>query len=185
MAVATLPGRLESLDDRKPSTKAWRRHSLASALVRAAIVGLPILMAVIAGLLVGSSFGGQGIGSDIERAAVAFVASVVAFGVIERVARRLLPLTALLKLSLVFPDQAPSRFSVALRSSSVKRLQEWAHESHEQDSNAALAEKVVTLAAALNNHDRRTRGHSERSRAIAELIARQIGLSEEEVNEVR
>src|SRR4051812_19566695 len=39
--------------------------------------------------------------------------------VVDRVCRRLLPLAALLKLSLVFPDEAPSRFQVAMRSGSV------------------------------------------------------------------
>ena len=64
-------------------------------------------------------------------------------------------------------------------------MQQWARTTQHDDGVAALAEKVVTLATALNTHDRRTRGHSERSRAMAELIALEMGLPEPEVNEVR
>ena len=42
----------------------------------------------------------------------------------DRAARRLLPLAALLQLSLVFPDQAPSRFQAALGSGRVGQLEE-------------------------------------------------------------
>jgi hypothetical protein len=117
--------------------------------------------------------------------ALGAVASIVAFAVVERLARRFLPLAALLRLSLVFPDCAPSRFSVAMRATSVKKLQRWAEEAHGDDEIPALAEKVVTLASALNAHDRRTRGHSERSRAMADLIAEELQLSPAEANEVR
>src|SRR5476651_57719 len=44
-------------------------------------------------------------------------ATVVLLGV-DRLARRLLPLAALLKLSLAFPDETPSRLKTALRSGS-------------------------------------------------------------------
>src|ERR1051325_11443293 len=43
--------------------------------------------------------------------------------VVDRIARRLLPLVALLKLSLVFPDQTPSRFKTAIRAGSTKSLE--------------------------------------------------------------
>src|SRR5688572_6541837 len=39
-----------------------------------------------------------------------------------RASRRLLPLAALFRLSLIFPDQAPSRLRVALRSGTVRQL---------------------------------------------------------------
>ena len=43
---------------------------------------------------------------------------------VDRAARRLLPLAALLQLSLVFPDQAPSRFKAAMESGRVGQLRE-------------------------------------------------------------
>src|SRR6185503_7010233 len=40
----------------------------------------------------------------------------------DRVLRRLLPLTALLKMTLIFPDNAPSRFRLAMRTGTTKQL---------------------------------------------------------------
>jgi hypothetical protein len=163
----------------------WRAHPLASVTLRSIIVVIPLAIATVIGLLIGGSIGGNTMQADVTRVLVAGVVSLITFVITEHVSRRFLPLSMLLKLSLVFPDQAPSRFTVALRSSSVKKLQQWAKSAQVDEGPAALAEKVVTLATALNSHDRRTRGHSDRSRAMAELIGAEMGLTPEELNEVR
>ena len=167
------------------SARQWKRRSVLALLLRTAIVLTPLAVSIVLGLIAGSSIDGDGISAELVRVGVAGVVSVLAFVLMERLGRRFLPLAMLLKLTLVFPDYAPSRFAVALRSTSVKKLQEWARATQHDDGPAALIEKVVTLAAALNTHDRRTRGHSDRSRAMAELIAVEMGLPETEVNEVR
>ncbi|MDA8147710.1 MAG: hypothetical protein M0Z93_02890 [Actinomycetota bacterium] len=141
-------------------------------LLRTGVVAVPLVVSGIVGVLVGLSIAGAGLGSMLLRLVLAGVASLCAFVGIERLARRFLPLATLLQLSLWFPDQAPSRFSVARRSSSVRKLQAWARTGDREDREEGLhelAEKAVTLATALNTHDRRTRGHSERTRAIADL----------------
>ena len=51
------------------------------------------------------------------------VIATVVLRVVDRQARRLLPLATLLRLSLVFPDQAPSRFSLALKSGTGRALE--------------------------------------------------------------
>ena len=51
--------------------------------------------------------------------ALASTAVMVAF---DRAARRLLPLATLLTLTLAFPDQAPSRFKIAMRSGTTLQL---------------------------------------------------------------
>jgi hypothetical protein len=163
----------------------WQRHSVLALMLRTAIVLTPLAVAFVLGSIAGSSINGDGISAELVSVGVAGVVSVLAFVLLERLGRRFLPLAMLLKLTLVFPDQAPSRFAVALRSTSVKKLQQWARSTQHDEGLAALMEKVVTLAAALNTHDRRTRGHSDRSRAMAELIAVEMGLPETEVNEVR
>jgi len=170
---------------RAGSVGCWRRHAVASVLLRSAIVAVPLVVSSIAGLMVGLSIGGVGLGSILLRLVLAGVTSLFAFVAIERLARRFLPLAMLLKLSLLFPDQAPSRFSVALRSSSVRKLQAWARTAHEANGLCELTEKVVTLATALNTHDRRTRGHSERTRAMADLIGAELRLPEDEMHAVR
>jgi hypothetical protein len=115
------------------------------------------------------------------------VATIVVVG-IERVTRRLAPLAALLKLSLAFPDRAPSRFSVALRSGTVRQLQS-RYEAVKRDGLGATpteaAHTVVELIGALNAHDRLTRGHCERVRAYTALIAEELKLPEDEVDRLR
>jgi hypothetical protein len=71
--------------------------------------------------------------------------------------RRLLPLGALLELSLVFPDEAPSRFRLALHSGTVDSLEErlsLMKAAHEATSAQQAAEILIRLAAALDVHDR-------------------------------
>ena len=43
--------------------------------------------------------------------------------IVDRLARRLLPMAVLLKVSLVFPDRVPSRWSVAMRAGTTRQLQ--------------------------------------------------------------
>jgi hypothetical protein len=101
--------------------------------------------------------------------------------VIDRFTRRLLPLATLLSLSLAFPDRAPSKFAVALRAGSPRRLQHRISELRTDglgsDAGQAAA-KALELVAALSMHDRRTRGHTERVRAYADLIAEELELPE-------
>jgi hypothetical protein len=80
--------------------------------------------------------------------------------------RRLLPLGALLGLSLVFPDEAPSRFRIALRAGTVESLEERLHRASEAPTAQESAEILLLLVAALDTHDPLTRGHAERVRAL-------------------
>ena len=120
-------------------------------------------------------------------AGITAAATLVLVGA-DRAARRVLPLALLYRLSLVFPDRAPSRFSVAFRSASTRHLERWLQEAHDAgkaDDVARAAETVLTLAAALNIHDRQTRGHSERVRAFTDLIAEELHLSDDDRNHLR
>lgn len=114
-------------------------------------------------------------------AAVLGTSTVVLLGV-DRLARRALPLAALLRLTLVFPDRAPSRISVAMRSRNLRSLRAWAGEASTGGATdqpaGERATAVLALAAALNAHDRRTRGHSERVRVLSLLVAEELHLSD-------
>lgn len=110
------------------------------------------------------------------------VAATAVLWATDRVLRRLLPLVALFRLSLVFPDRAPSRFKVALKSGTVRQLQ--------RDVDAGklravtpqdAAEQLLALAAALSAHDRLTRGHTERVRAYSVMIGEEMGLDDREL----
>lgn len=169
----------------RPSGIEWPAHRVAAGFLRSALAALPLPISAGVGVIVGWTVTGDTALDIVGRVGAAGIASVVAFVLVEWVGRRLLPLAVLLRLSLVFPDSAPSRFALALRSTSVRRLREWAMTNQDRLGEQALAEKVLTLASALNFHDRRTRGHSERTRALAELVIDELRLSETEANEVR
>jgi len=113
--------------------------------------------------------------------------SALVVGVVARQLERLLPLVALLRLSLAFPDRLPSRTRLALRAGSVRRLQAQAAElaAHGEVEASEAAETVLVLAAGLNSHDRRTRGHCERVRALSEVIADELRLSPQDHDYLR
>jgi hypothetical protein len=105
--------------------------------------------------------------------------------VVERVSRRFLPLAALLQLCLVFPDRRPSRLLLVLRAGSVRSAERLLAAPGSDPEAADAAAHVLQLVAALNRHDRITRGHCERVRAYADLIARELDLSLEDTDRLR
>jgi putative nucleotidyltransferase with HDIG domain len=114
--------------------------------------------------------------------------SALVVALVERQCRRLLPLATLLKLSMVFPDKAPSRFGVALRAGTVKNLEERVAEvrAHGVDSEPArAATQILELVGAMGVHDRATRGHAERVRAYADLLGAELDLSEDDRDRLR
>ena len=119
------------------------------------------------------------------------VAQVVVFGANHLVVR-LLPISMLLRMSLAFPDKAPSRVGTALRSGNVEKLrrslQDDAGDDAGDGSSTALDDAIVealALVRALNVHDRGTRGHSERVRAYSEVLGEELGLNAEERERLR
>jgi hypothetical protein len=118
--------------------------------------------------------------------AIAAVTTVVMRGV-DTAMRKLLPLAALLDLTLMFPDQAPSRLKVALRASSTSEIETLLKRYRETGANdpAMAAERLLELVGALSQHDRLTRGHSERVRAYTQMIGKEMGLSGEELDRLR
>jgi putative nucleotidyltransferase with HDIG domain len=108
--------------------------------------------------------------------------------VVERWGRRLLPLVMLLKLSMLFPDRAPSRFAVAREAGSVRHLRSRLAALDADpgaDRETWSAERILALAMALQAHDRRTRGHSERVRVFTDLLAEEMKLPPEDRDRLR
>jgi putative nucleotidyltransferase with HDIG domain len=108
--------------------------------------------------------------------------------VVGRILRRLVPLTVLLKLTMIFPDRAPSRFAMARRVGSVRNLEERVRNARKHgldDDPSRAAETILELVAALSAHDRRTRGHSERVRAFADLLADALHLTQDDRDRLR
>ncbi|MEO1064248.1 MAG: HD domain-containing phosphohydrolase [Actinomycetota bacterium] len=165
----------------EPDPQRWGRRPVAALAVRIAAFGIPVALAWTAVRLLGDLFlrpaGWVGAGIWLLQAIV--VATVVS-ALTDRLTRRLLPLATLLGLSLAFPDRAPSRFGVALRSGSTRRLRDRLDElaAGKVDDHGEAAARALELVTALGQHDRLTRGHTERVRAHADVIAEELGLSE-------
>ena len=161
----------------------WRARPLLAAGLKVAVVAVPVLGSLVAAWAVSSLLPtGTGTGRWGYRAIIVGAALIAAM-LSERVARRLLPMTALLKLSLLFPDQAPSRLKVARRATSTQRLSQLA--AHRRGDAMNAASTILELLAALASHDKRTRGHAERVRVYTDLLAEQLRLSRDDQDRLR
>jgi putative nucleotidyltransferase with HDIG domain len=157
----------------------WERHRAAALAVETAALLLPAVAGVMAATVAAAAVPSwHGAGQVLWWVAVLGVGGA-AIWVTDRLARRTLPLAVLLRLSLQFPDRAPSLFRVALRAGTVRHLDQQLaalhHDGVQGDPREAAA-KILGLATALARYDRRTRGHSERVRAFTDLIAEELRL---------
>jgi putative nucleotidyltransferase with HDIG domain len=168
----------------------WQPRNGLSALVSVSIFLAPILVAigmttVVADLV---PMPHEGIAKVAWWVLIIAVPGVV-YALANRLARRALPLAALLRMTMVFPDKAPTRMAVARRAGSTRALErqlaEGRREGAEVDEPAVAAEHILALAASLNRHDRLTRGHSERVRALTDMIADELKLPQADKDRLR
>ena len=171
------------------ATRSWVQRPWAARTVRAVAFLVPVVLAVVAGLAARGALGEpDGWRETLLGLAVSLVVSVVVLVAFERLTRRLAPLGMLLDLSLAFPGEAPRRLGVALRAGSVGSVKRHLAVAHEQglhgDAEHA-SEHLLALLAALSTHDRRSRGHAERVRALVDLIAEESGVDQAEREKLR
>ena len=165
----------------------WRARPRLAVLVRSTAYAAPFVAALLAGIAIAVALPTPRTMGDLifSWVAVLLVSTIVASWV-TRLARRLLPLAALLKMTMAFPDKTPSRFSVALRSGSMRTMKKRTLELERGTTDRArAAETVLMLVAALSDHDRKTRGHSERVRAYSELIAEELHIHGRDLDKLR
>ena len=160
----------------------WKPHPALAACVRVVVVALPPLGAIALGLASARWASAERLGMDLWVWLAAEIAvSTVLLLVAGRACRRLLPLSTLLRLTVYFPDQAPTRFAVARRRYSPQVLRERVEATRGRDEQLGgehhHAVLLLDLVAAISEHDHSTRGHSERVQAYAALIGRELGLS--------
>lgn len=159
----------------------WNARPILSRLLRICIFTVPIMAAMgvtsIVRLFLPTPTHTAGrIGWWL---ALLTVGAVVAIAV-ERLARRLLPLAMLLKLSMLFPNQAPSRFRVARTTGTLGQLKA---EMDSVDGSADVndhATRILALVTKMAAHDRNTRGHSERVRVFTDLLSEEMKLSQDD-----
>ena len=170
------------------SGRRWKSFSRTSLLVSAIVVAIPIAVsATVAFALSHLLPRPHTVFSEVLWwIGVLGTAGLAAIGA-GRLSRRLLPLAALLNMSMLFPDKAPSRLAVLRKMGSTRSLDRQIQSgevSPASDLNDAAIE-ILALATALGQHDRRTRGHSERVRSFADLIADEMRLSQDERDRLR
>jgi HD-GYP domain-containing protein (c-di-GMP phosphodiesterase class II) len=179
--VRSTPGKTEHAST---GPERWSGHPFQAVALRVTAVAVPIVLAVLSSILFSHIVRyPRGIGNVVLWWIAVLVLSTVVLTVADRWARRLLPLAALLKLSMIFPDQAPSRFGMALRTGTVRHLEERIEQVRLHgidDEPSRAARQILELVGMMNAHDTRTRGHSERVRAFTDLLATELKLPEEE-----
>jgi HD-GYP domain-containing protein (c-di-GMP phosphodiesterase class II) len=171
-----------------PVDDRWRSHRFAALFLRAAIFLVPLSVGFLVGRTVAARLPETQTAVDVAVWWVTVItASTIAATLTDRLARRLLPLTILLKMTMLFPDRAPSRMRVALRSGNFTELRKRIDRAQagEDVDLGEMSELILSLSTALSRHDRKTRGHSERTRAYTDIIAEEMGLAEEARDKLR
>jgi hypothetical protein len=173
---------------RRDDERRWRPRPLLAFAFRLASVLVPAAAGAASAYAFVAAFPVPG-GLALLPWLIALVTcSTVATAFAERIGKRFLPLAVLLRLSLVFPDRAPSRFAMARGAGNVRRLEQRIRDARDHgldEEPVRAAEQILSLVAALSAHDRKTRGHSERVRAFTDLLAGQLKIAEVDRDRLR
>ena len=153
------------MGDNQRTTSEWKPRPLAGWLIRVSLFVIPFIAGWLAIRLTQAYFvEPSAIPAFISWVAQAIVVSIAASFGASRALSRLTPLPTLFNMTLVFPDHAPSRFSIALRTGTVRKL--LSDEELQLSSELQVAaEQAIVLVQQLATHERLTRGHTERVRA--------------------
>ena len=165
----------------------WQTRRGTAVAVRVAVIVAPIIGSTAVVVLLAAALPPPDELGTVWWWTAILSASAATVFLIDRAARQVLPLVGLLRLSLLFPGPPPSRLAVIRHSTRrnldalVSRITD---EGMPEDPDEA-ARTIVVLLAALNRHDVRTRGHSERVRAIADHMADEIDLDDGDRDRLR
>ncbi len=167
----------------------WESRRWASRAVRLLVFVIPLVAGVVVATVVATVIPGfDNLAGAIAWWVVVLGSSFAAVNLTDRLARKFLPLAALLDMSLIFPGAAPSRVKVAMRTWTTAQLQRRIREARESgldDDPTRAGETVLLLVAALNAHDHVTRGHAERTRAFTDVLAEELGVPQEQREKLR
>ena len=169
---------------------AWLSRPWLARVVRIAVFVTPVVVSFVSTRALATRVPAAELG--VHRGiwlAGLFVVSITLFVLADKVARRFLPLSTLLRLALAFPNEAPSRFRVAMRSSTTRgmqrRIEALRTDPSPADPTINYGERMLELVAALSRHDRLTRGHCERVRGYTDLIIEEMGIGSHDANLLR
>ncbi len=186
MAVTSATGGSALSQADSVERRAWAPRPVVSFSIHAFVIVMPVVVGVVA-VKAGMRLVDRPAG---RWALFAWVAGLMAVSVAasmgaHRSLRRFAPLAVLFKMSLVFPDEAPSRFQAALRSRTTRKLaRRSAQDGLTPSAEQAAAENLISLMVELNRHDRLTRGHAERVRAYSVMLGEEIGLTADDLDKL-
>jgi putative nucleotidyltransferase with HDIG domain len=154
----------------------WESRSAWATSLRLTVLVGPVVASVAAAwgcrLLLPSP---TGVAGHLAVLVALLVVSTLTLVLVDRLGRRLLPVVTLLDLSMLFPDQAPSRLAVAREAVRRRPIEEQLARVRDAGADpGAVAREILTLVAAMRAHDRPTRGHAERVRMFTDLLAEQL-----------
>ena len=161
----------------------WRSRPVLAAALRATLLAIPLVASTGTTFLL-SRMLPPGAGRTWWGLLVLLVTALVVAVLFERACRRLLPIALLLKLSMIFPDRAPSRLKLARSAAGRAPKAELLFNGPDADP-MSTTELVLNLVAALGKHDRRTRGHSERVRLLCDMLAGDLKMDQDARDRLR
>lgn len=166
----------------------WASHRITAWCIRIVIFLLPIAAGLLASWQAATRLPEPTtVVSVIGWWVAVIVTAILAAYATDRLLTRLTPITMLLGLTLAFPDKAPSRFAVMLRSFTVRGVKRAVRSGDLDDSpeQKSASEQLLDLLARLTVHDPQTRGHAERVRAYADLVSEEMGLRQADRDRLR
>ena len=159
----------------------WQPHPARAAALRALAFGLPLVVSVIVGIVVGALMPApDSTASLVLWWGAVLGSSTLAVYAADRVTRKVLPLATLMRLSILFPDRAPSRLKVARKVSGSRAIATELAKAGMATDRQEAAETILALVGALGDYDARTRGHSERTQLFVTMLADELKLSSED-----
>jgi hypothetical protein len=160
---------------------------MLGAALHAALVAVPLIFGTGVGLVVRELLPDRW-AFALPPWVVAGAVGMVAVWSLQPLTRRLIPLSWLLKLGMLFPGRAPTRFRIARQAGRLQDLEARLAASSsatDEDATQRSAELILALVTALTAHDRRTRGHAERTRVFTDLLSEELGLPQEDRDKLR
>jgi hypothetical protein len=163
----------------------WRDYPWLARATRWSVFLIPVIVSFLFALAATELLPEpDGVWPNVFRWLLIAAASTLVLIGLQHLAKRFIPLATLFSLTLVFPDSAPSRFGLALRTGTTRQLKakiDGLDEDGLGDTPREAAESLLELVAALSKHDRITRGHSERVRAYSRMIGDEMELAEHDL----
>lgn len=164
--------------EQQPSTR-WRRRPLASFAVSLLAFFVPVCTVLGWTLILHATVAAdREVASQVQWWLTFFGGLLAVVWISARVSRRLLPVSALLRLDLDFPAEAPSRLSLGLRAGS-RRWLDRVVSSETPDSerpDSEVHERAETLLCVCMA-DREHRRHAERVRRFTSMIGGELFLT--------